>query len=376
MENNDNKIKFLIVAGDPSGDIHAARLMKKMKEIQPDVSFVGIGGRNMENEGLKSIIPMEKISIVGFWEVAKNYSLLRQVFNDCVEVIEKEKPSAFIPVDYPGFNIRLANKAKKYGVPVIYYIAPQLWAWGKNRAKKLVDTVDKLLVVFPFEKEYFENYGLSTAFIGHPIMDDETIPDKFPAFEERSNTIALLPGSRKQELKRHIPIMREVSQAIGKHNSNIDFSLAASPFMDKRNYDVIEEENPGWQISTDVRQLMRNSRAGIVKTGTSTLEAALCGMPFVMIYRASFFNYIIGKNLINLPYVSMVNILAGEEIISEYVQNEIDPQKIAKEIIEISENKENFESLQNNFKQIKEIIGNKGASERAAKEIFVYLKIV
>ncbi len=165
-------IRYFIIAGDPSGDIHAAKLMKSMLVKNPNVEFYGIGGREMEAIGFKSMIPQKEISVVGFWEVAKKYGMFRQLIKDVQSELETGKYKAFIPVDYPGFNMKIAGFAKKIGIPVYYYIAPQLWAWGSNRAEKLANSVDKLIVVFPFEVDFFKQYGIETYFCGHPLLDE------------------------------------------------------------------------------------------------------------------------------------------------------------------------------------------------------------
>ena len=209
-----NKKRIFISAGEPSGDLHAARLMAEIKKIYPEIEFVGLGGNRMEAEGLRSIIPISELSVVGFWEVAKKYRFFKEVLNKCTEIISSGDIDLFIPVDYPGFNMRLAANAKKAKVPVVYYIAPQLWAWGKDRAKKLARVCDRLLVLFPFEEEYFSSFGINTTFVGHPLLDNSMFDEVDPA--DKKNIIAFLPGSRIQEIKRHGRLIRETAILVEK----------------------------------------------------------------------------------------------------------------------------------------------------------------
>ncbi len=360
--------KIFISAGDPSGEIHAARLMKQIKEQYGEVEFTGLGGENMIREGLLPLARLSDISVVGFWEVAKRYGFFRSLLNKCRNVINKET-DIFIPVDYPGFNIRLAGYAKKAGIPVAYYIAPQLWAWGKNRAKKLSAVVDKLLVVFPFEVDYFRDFGIDAVFTGHPLMDDPVFADDPPGFTDREKLIALLPGSRDQEVKSHLPVLKKCADKIRSTLPEYDFGIGVSRTVDKRLYDDFITNNEGFSLFENTRKMMLQSRAGIVKTGTSTLEAALCGMPFAMFYKTSLLTYYMGRYLVNLPHISLVNIIRGEAAVKEFVQNDFRPSIVAEEISRIVKNEDYRKNMLSNFKSIREELGGDGASKKAAEEI-------
>ena len=210
---------FFIVAGEPSGDAHAARLMRSLKVLFPDCRFSGIGGLAMQREGLQSLVPMREISVVGFWEVAKRYPMFRGLLRKCSSILASGGIDAFIPVDYPGFNMRLAKAAKQAGVPVVWYIAPQLWAWGEQRAEALRGVVDKLLVVFPFEEGFFRKHSINTRFVGHPLVDVLEIQAPIRPLPERLTDtglreIALLPGSRPQEIRNNLSVMLEAASIL------------------------------------------------------------------------------------------------------------------------------------------------------------------
>ncbi len=366
-------LKFFISAGDPSGDIHAAGLINRLKNKIEKVEFIGLGGKKCEQEGLKTLVPLKEISVVGFWEVAKKYAFFLRLMKQCKEILSSGSIDAFIPVDYPGFNIPLAHHAKKKSVPVIYYIAPQLWAWGRNRAKKLSGSVDLLMTVFPFEKEYFNAFGLNTTFTGHPLLDDPVFED-IPPFEKREKRIAFLPGSRQQETEKHLPLLEKVSSLIKKKMPEYEIGIAVSSFVDDNIYKEYSGRN-GWTLWDDSRLLMKTSASGVVKTGTSTLEAALCGMPFVMIYRTSSLSYLWGKRLLNLPYVAMPNILLNKETAREFIQHDFTPQNVMTELKRITGNRKIYEKKQRNFEIIRQMLGGSGAAEIAANEIISYLDI-
>jgi len=366
--------KFFIVAGDPSGDIHASRLMQAIYSLSPETEFIGIGGKEMSKAGLKSIAPIEEMSIVGFWEVAKKYGYFKKIFNKCSNLMKSTNFDAFIPVDYPGFNIRLSRIAKENKIPVIYYIAPQLWAWGKNRAEKIAKNTDLLLTVFPFEVEFFTKYGIKTVFTGHPLFDYSEFDTISPGFSERENLLALLPGSRTQELKKNLPIMKKIAEKFLEKNKDFNIGIAGSVNINKSIYSELLQSHPDWQIYDSSIELMMKSKAGLVKTGTSNLEAALCGMPFIMLYKTSSVTYFFGKKLVDLEYISLVNILAGKNIVKEYIQNDIDVHKITGELQEMTSNMNKFNMYREEFLNIKKMLGEKGSSENAAKTIINFLE--
>ncbi len=374
--------KIFISVGDYSADIHASKLMRQIKAISDDVEFIGLGGPKMIEEGLEPIASLDEIAVVGFWEVAKKYSFFRELLDRSGHILSGGDISLFIPVDYPGFNIRLSERASKYGIPVYYYIAPQLWAWGKNRASRLAAIVDKLLVVFPFEVDFFESYGIDTEYVGHPLLDDTVFANNIKPFDERRKMIAFLPGSRKQELRRHLPLFESIATLLGNSINNnktdnilADYKIGISvPNIDGLGGLRRIVTDNGWVVFDSSRELMQNSRAGVIKTGTSNLEAALCGLPFAMVYKTSALTYYFGKILVNLDNISLVNILAGRRIVSEFVQGDAKPKAIVSEVLHLLNNGERDGNLSRDdmlseFGRIRKELGQAGASRNAAKII-------
>ncbi|MBL7992431.1 MAG: lipid-A-disaccharide synthase [Candidatus Kapabacteria bacterium] len=353
MENKKNPFSpnakhFFIVAGEASGDLHAARLMRALKELLPECRFSGIGGANMAREGLESIVPLADISVVGFWEVAKRYPMFKRLLETTSSMLASGGYDAFIPVDYPGFNLRLAAAAKAAHVPVAWYIAPQLWAWGSDRASKLKSLVDTLLVVLPFEPDFFRQFGIDAHFVGHPLMEDPVIAAPPLAVSKRDREIALFPGSRRQEIARNLPTMLEsiaTMRHISPQYADYRVTLALSPTLPATEYDRLLQETYkryGFTIEreTDGRRLLARARAGMVKTGTSTLEAALCGMPHVMMYRTSALSYLYAKHLVNLSTIALPNILMEKvhgrnNVVPELVQTMATPHSIAQAMMSL-----------------------------------------
>lgn len=361
--------KIFISVGDPSGDIHASRLMKEILTLNPNIKFVGIGGTEMEKLNFKSIIPLDKISVVGFWEVAKRYSFFKRLLEDSKKFINEEKVDLFLPVDYPGFNLRLANYVKSNNIPVIYYIAPQLWAWGKARTEKLKKSVDKLLVAFPFEQDFFLKDGINTKFVGHPLLDDPVF--KLKDYNREEDLIALLPGSREQEVKTHLKLFIKVINETNK-SIKLRYGIAKSNNVPDSFFEEVNKID-GVEIWDNSKELMQKAKVGIVKTGTSNLEAALCNLPFIMIYQTSFITYNLGKYLINLDYISLINILQNKSIIPELIQSDANYKNLSKELLSLYSDENRIKFIESEYKNIREKLGKYSASKESAKIINEFL---
>ncbi|OGU57579.1 MAG: lipid-A-disaccharide synthase [Ignavibacteria bacterium GWF2_33_9] len=359
---------ILIIAGDTSGDIHSFKLMKELKSFDEDIQFHGIGGENMIIEGLDSLISLKEVSIVGFWEVAKNYFFFKNLIQKVEEIIIEKKIDLFIAVDFPGFNREIAKFAKSKGIPVIWYIAPQLWAWGENRAAKFAKNIDDLLVVFPFEEEFFRNYEINTYFVGHPLLDIPEFQNTNVESHIRENSILLMPGSRKQELKSHLPILLEVNKLVKENLKDFKVILTIPKSLESALNNDFEKDNK-IQISFNSKQQMLTSKAGVVKTGTSNLEACLAELPFVMFYHTSALTYLLGRQLVKLDYLSLVNILSKKSVVKELIQKDANPKQIFHEIQKILMDEEYNASMIRSFNSIRGYLGDSGASRKAAEYI-------
>ncbi len=365
-------VKFFVITGEASGDLHASFLIKEIKKRLPESRFFGIGGKKMEDEGVKLFFHIEKISVVGFWEAFMKVGNIRKILRSLVEKMRNMKPDALILVDFPGFNLRLAPFAKNLGIKVIYYITPQVWAWGGWRLRSMYKNIDLALVIFPFEERIFSSYGIKTSFVGHPILDEMSLKKskelfcKEHALSPEKPIIALLPGSREGEIKRILPIMLLISKEIKKRRSDVQFILPTiSEVMegflpDKRDIRIIYDETSDGIHVADT---------ALAASGTVTLETAFLGTPSVIIYKISILTYLIIKWLIKLPYIGLVNIVRGKKIIPEYIQFSIRINQISDEILRMLEDTRYVATIKEELKEVKKILGKKGASKNAAEII-------
>ena len=372
----EKQLNVFIVAGESSGDIHASLLMEELRRNRPNLNFIGIGGSRMAKSGLKTIVDISKISVVGFAEVLKNLKFFKWVFNKCEEIFKTQKIDLLICVDFPGFNLRLTKIAKKYKIPVCYYIAPQLWAWGQRRIKTIQKNVDLLLVVFPFEKDFFSKYLKNVEFVGHPLLDLPIFKEPFLNFEERDDTIALLPGSRKVEILHHLTLISKLVELIKSFSSKYEIVIPISNFENEillKNY--LGERIKSVRFEYDSLEVLRTSKAGVIKSGTSNLEAGLLGLPFVMFYKTSVLTYLIARRLVNLEHISIVNILLDGNYIPEFIQEFAQPEKIFASLKTIFEDREVYHQMQNSFLKLRRILGEEGATQKAVQNILNYFNL-
>lgn len=364
-------LRVFIIAGESSGDIHAARLMRALRLLHPQVEFAGIGGSAMTAQGLQSLVPLSELNVVGFAEIARNYPRLRRILTSTCNSLQSWKPDVVVPVDFPGFNTRVSAFAKAHSIPVMWYIAPQLWAWGKHRAASFARSIDELLVVLPFEEEFFKQFGIVTHFVGHPLLDDPHFSEPPPGLEHRNHLVAFLPGSRKQEIGRHMPLFREVALLLRKKDPSLSFGLARSRSIDLTLLQHFNIDNL-FTIYDDARALMKSAKAGCIKTGTSTLEAALCGLPMCSTYKTSEFTYRLGRLLVKVPSIALPNILARKPIVQEFIQQEATAKSISDELLRLLTDAQATTVMTHEFAELRLRLGQSGASRRAAEHILRY----
>lgn len=369
----------MIVAGEASGDKHAARLVESLKKRE-DVRVIGIGGDEMKAAGVELIHHVSEMSVMGFSDIILKIPFFRRVRQDLVASLEKEKPSAVILVDYPGFNLRFAEVAKKKGIRVIYFISPQIWAWGMKRIKKIRRAVDLMLTIFKFEEEMYRREGIDAHFVGHPLLDELEVfrtSDierfrKASSLQPDARLLALFPGSRMQEVVRLLPTMLETAEYLRDELSSrgipLGVAVACAPGIDKRVYGEIAGRS-GLNVifTSEADLLMSAAQGGLIKSGTSTLEAVLHDLPIVVAYKTSWLNYLLGRLLIKLDSISLVNIVAGRKIVEEFVQDDFTPKRAGAKLIEIFTRAEFVEDLMRKYADLKEKLGDKGASDRAAE---------
>ncbi len=366
-----------IIAGEASGDLHGSYLIKALIQIQPNLHIRAWGGELMQAQGATIVKHYRDLAFMGFAEVIANLRTIIQNIAFCKKDIETFKPDVLILIDYPGFNMRIAEWAKKQNIKVVYYISPQVWAWKSNRVTKLKRDVDKLLVILPFEVEYYrEKWNYEVEFVGHPLLDavqqfspQICIRDKV---ELNANPIiAVLPGSRKQEISVKLPIMLALAQKY----PNLNFVIAGAPSIAPSFYQHIIQPFTSKNIKilyNETYELLSQSTAAVVTSGTATLETALFNVPQVVCYKGSFISYEIGKRLVDIKYISLVNLIMNEPIVRELIQydfNEIQLHEAFEQIMTESHRNYIFEK----YIILKHRLGNNGASHKAARSILQLL---
>jgi lipid-A-disaccharide synthase len=362
---------IFIVCGEPSGDLLAGNLVAAMQKLNPQIKFAGVGGWQLAKTQTEIFCNISELSVMGFFDVLKKLPKFLALKNLILDKIRVEKPDAIIFVDFSGFNLRLA-RAINNTIPTIYYVSPQVWASRRGRVKTIKKYIRKMIVLFEFEREFYKQCGMDAEFTGHPLLD--IVKSKAPR-ECSQTTIALLPGSRKQEIKRILPIMLESARII---NQEIParFIIAKAPGIDKRVYnEIISKLKVKAEIEEDKTYACLNqSDFALVCSGTATLETAILEKPFVIIYKTSFLNYLLYRPLIKVPYIGIVNIMAGKKIIPEFIQFGASPKKIAKQALEILTDPAKLQNVKTELAKIKSSLGEPGASARAAKLILDFLR--
>lgn len=372
--------RILIVAGEVSGDLHAAGLIQEMLKIDPNLEFFGIGGEEMGKRGVKLLYHVDQLSFMGFWEVLKHLEFIRQVRKSLMQEVDSKNPKLAILVDYPGLNLRLAEDLKKRSLKVAYYISPQVWAWGERRIQKIKKYVDKMIVFFPFEKELYEKHSIKVEFTGHPLLHLAQPKLSRAEFYQRLNAngnqrfIGLFPGSRPQEVKQHLPIMLKAAEKIRANKEGVEFLIGLAPGIPP---DLVRKDIPSrlpvQVLDNFTYEIMSYSELLLVKSGTSTLEAALCGTPFVVMYKVNPLSYLVAKRLVKIPNLAMANILAGRQIVPEFIQNQAQPDKIAEEMLKLLKDQKRYQLIKSELTQVREKLGTGQAYLEAAQAIVEFL---
>lgn len=366
--------KLMVIAGEASGDLHGGNVLKRLKALQPELEIFGTGGDIIAETGARLFYRVEDLAVIGFSEVVKVYSHLKAVFNHMVEKLDQEKPDAVLLVDYPAFNLKFAAEAKKRGIRVIFYVAPQVWAWKKNRIHKIKALVDELIVLFPFEVEFFKKEGMTTHCFGHPLLDIVKPSLERTEFQQKWNldpnkkTISILPGSRKNEIAKHLPLLYETAELIAEKHDDVQFVYPLAPTVDLKSAGSLNTGD-GVQVTLvedDTYNAVANSDLALVTSGTATLETAILQTPLIVIYKTSLSTYLIGKYLLRIKAIGLPNIIAGEEIVPED-PHFVSPLKMADRVAYYLENESAYSGIRQNLINLKGQLGEPGAYQKTAE---------
>jgi lipid-A-disaccharide synthase len=365
---------ILIVCGEPSGDLQAANLAKAILAINPGLKISAVGGAFLRQVGVEIFYDIKSLSVMGLFDILKKLPKFFALKKLVLEKIKRDKPAAVILVDFSGFNLRLAKAINK-SIPVIYYVSPQVWASRPGRVKTIKRFIRKMIVLFKFEEEFYAKLGINADFIGHPLldivqptMDKKEFLDNYDLSESKT-TIALLPGSRKAEIKNILPVMLKACAIIRKNKFNTQFIIAKSPNL---NLDLYKRQVKGVNLEIKIAEgktydCLNSADFSLVCSGTATLEAAIMQKPFALVYKMSFLNYLLYRPQVKLPYIGMVNILAERKIIPEFIQFRGSPKKIAEYAIGILNSPQESERIKFDLSGVKSSLGEKGAASRAAR---------
>jgi len=364
----------MIIAGEVSGDLHGANLVRAVRRQNASVRFFGIGGDRMADAGVRLHQHIHEMSFLGFVEVVRHLPFIRRVFRTMNALLDSEKPDLVILVDYPGFNLRFARDVKKRNIPLCYYISPQVWAWGRGRVKEMAELVDRMIVILPFEEEIYRDAGMDVHFVGHPLKDAIQVDmEKTPFFKETGldpdkKTIGMLPGSRRQEVQRLLPPMMEAFRSIRRAIPGIQAVIGMSPALDAAEYEAIARratDRPA-MAAKHTYEVMAHSDALMVASGTATLEAALIGTPLVVLYKMSPLSYLMGRYLVKIRFISLINIIAGRQVVTELIQDRVTPGRIAEHMIPLLTDDKQRKAMRRELESVSGLLGEAGASGRAA----------
>ncbi len=366
-------MKYYIIAGEASGDLHAANLIKEIKILDSAAEIRGFGGDKMIEQGAELVMHYRDLDFMGFVEVIGNLKTVLKSIRICKNDINTVKPDAVILVDYPGFNLRIAAYVAKLKIPVFYYVSPQIWAWKQGRIRKIKKHVDTMLVILPFEKEFYSKFNYQVNYIGHPLLDafeNLNLPDRNTLIEKhnlshKKEIIALLPGSRKQEIARILPEMLSVVAEF----PNYQFVIAATNAINEKFYEKLIKNYPVSIVFNQTYALLKHAKAALVTSGTATLETALFNIPQVVCYSANALSYFIAKKIVKVKYISLVNLIMNKPVITELIQHNLNTKNLKDELLNITENRKKTELLLENYVEVKRMLGGKGASARAARII-------
>ena len=373
--------KIFIVCGEPSGDLLAGNLIEAIKKLDPEIKFSGVGGAYLAKSGCEIFYNIKELSVMGLFDVLKKLPKFLNLKKIVLKKIAAHKPDAIIFVDFSGFNLRLAKAINKR-IPVIYYVSPQVWASREGRVNCIKKFVSRMIVLFKFEEDFYKQRAIQATCVGHPLIDLVNPILKKQDFlnnykiSPAKKIIALLPGSRKQEVKLILPLMLASAKLLNDNFPQTQFIIAKSPNLDAQIYqNECKKFIPDLKIIDGLTcDCLNMAEASMVCSGTATLEAAIIGKPFVIVYKTNLFNYLLYRPQIKIPYIGMVNIVAGKKIIPEFIQFSANPKKIAEAIINLIQNPEQTNQMKQNLEALKLNLGQRGAAERAAKLIldFIY----
>lgn len=364
---------IVMVAGEASGDMHGANVVRALKRMDKNLFICGIGSRAMRSAGAKILIDADQLAVVGITEAVAKAPQLLKARSRLKGLLSALKPSLLILIDFPDFNLSVAGIARKLGIPVLYYISPQIWAWRAGRVKKIKANVDHMAVILPFEKRFYEDNDVPVSFVGHPLMDTFSSTDSTPEIKTRPEgeaVIGLLPGSRDREVSALLPAMLKSAQILEKKLDSVRFLVSCAPSADSEFIDHTIAQTPLKRVAVSkapAREIFHRSHLAIVASGTVTLEAAICGTPMIITYAVSPISYWLGRLLIRVEHIGLVNLIAQNRIVPELVQDQVTPEIISRTACHILTDEQTYANMCQELAIVRDLLGSSGASEEVAR---------
>jgi len=374
--------KVLIVTGEASGDLHGSNLIRAAREIDPALRFFGIGGPRMAEAGCEILIPGEEIAVMGLVEVIGHFPVIRRAFNQLKTVLNgPDRPEALVLIDFPEFNLRLARIARQAGVPVLYYVSPQVWAWRRGRVKKIAAVVDRLAAIFPFEPELYQGLPIQVEYVGHPLLDEFRIDTERSAYLESLGidpvrpVVGIFPGSRRNELRYNLDVMLDAAERVREKRPEAAFLLPVAPTVSREELEraFAGHDLPITLVEGNVYDTANACDAILAVSGTVTLQIALAGTPLAIVYRMAPLTYAIGKRLVKVPFIGLANIVAGEGVVREFIQEAATAENLAMEIMHILEDPDYSRQIRAGLARVRERLGEPGCAGRVANTLFALL---
>jgi lipid-A-disaccharide synthase len=366
----------LIVTGEASGDLHGANLIRAARELDPSVDFFGVGGPCMAAAGCEILIPGEEIAVMGLVEVVGHLPVIRRAFKRLKAILNgAERPAALVLIDFPDFNLRLAKVAKAAGVPVLYYVSPQVWAWRRGRVKKIAAVVDRLAAIFPFEPELYRGLPIQVEYVGHPLLDEfriDTERDPYLAglgIDAKTQVVGIFPGSRRSELHYNLEVMLDTSERLHRRYPDVTFLLPVASTLDIAEIEarLAGRQLPVVPVHGNIYDAANACNAILAVSGTVTLQIALVGTPMAIIYRMAPLTYAIGKRLVKVPHIGLANIVAGEGVVREFIQEQATPENLAAEVEKLLDDVTYAGQIRRGLATVRDRLGRPGCSARVAE---------
>jgi lipid-A-disaccharide synthase len=366
--------RVMIIAGEASGDLHGSGVVRELKRQSPKVDVYGVGGDKMKREGMDLIYHINELGFMGFMEVLRHLPFIKTMEHTLEQIVKFKRPDVLVLIDYPGFNLRFARIAKRYDVKIVYYISPQVWAWHRSRVKKIHSLVDKMLVILPFEEDFYRTEGIDAEFVGHPLLevlesklDRKNFCKRF-SLEELRPIIALFPGSRKQEIDYIFPEMLSAARMISMQN-NAEIVVGLAPTLDEKYFRTLYNLTGVHFIKELTYEVMANADFAFVTSGTATLETACFGTPMFVVYKTSWLTYLIGRTLVHVKNIGLVNIVAEKMIAPEFIQHKATAKKMATAALRLLIDERQLAEMKAELSKVKVMLGTVGASQRVAARV-------